>query len=250
MGSIPIALQLYSIRDACKENFPEVLEKVARMGYDGVEFAGYHNLEATELKKILDDNGLKVAGTHTGIQTVLGEEFDKTVEYNKALGNPFLIVPWLPDEYTESLAAWKKTAELFNEIAERAAAVEMRVGYHNHHKEFQRIDGQYPWDVFFGTAREDVIMQLDTGNARMADVDVSPFIERYPGRAITVHLKEFMGGTRSGIIGQGDVPWQAIFKLCESVGKTEWYIVEQESYEEAPMVCVEKCLKNLRDMGK
>ncbi len=250
MGGIPIALQLYSVRDACKDDFPGVLEKVAKMGYDGVEFAGYHGLEAKELRKILDDNGLGTAGTHTGIQTVLGDEFDKTVEYNKALGNRFLIVPGLPGEYTESLDAWKKTAELFNEIAERAASVDMRIGYHNHHQEFEQIDGQYPWDVFFSTAREDVIMQLDTGNARMADVDVSPFIERYPGRATTVHLKEFMGGTRSGIIGEGEVPWDTIFRLCESVGKTEWYIVEQESYEEEPMVCVEKCLKNLKAMGK
>jgi len=93
-------------------------------------------------------------------------------------------------------------------------------------------------------------MQLDTGNALHAGTDVTPFVERYPGRATTVHLKEFSASNEKALIGEGDVDWSRMFELCESVGATEWYIVEQESYAYEPLKCVELCLKNLREMGK
>ena len=250
MSQIPIALQLYSVREACKKDLPGVLKRVAEMGYAGVEFAGYHEHAASDLKKMLDDNGLQVAGTHTGIDTLLPEAFAETVEFNKTLGNPYLIVPGLPEAYRDSIDAWKKTAELFNELAERAAEVNMRVGYHNHAHEFQKMDGEYPWDAFFGTAREDVIMQLDSGNALHGGADVVPFLERYPGRATTVHLKEYAANNDKALVGEGDVRWDRIFELCETIGKTAWYIVEQESYAYPPMECVDRCLQNLRAMGK
>jgi len=247
---IPIGLQLYSVREDCKRDLAAVLGQVAEMTYDGVEFAGYYDHSAEELRKMLDDNGLVCCGTHIRIETLLGDAFDETVAFNKTLGNRFLIVPSLPEEYRSSLDAWKNTAGVFNELAEKAAAVDMRVGYHNHSAEFEPIDGQYPWDVFFSNAREDVVMQLDTGNARHAGVDVAPFIERYPGRATTVHLKEWSDTQRSAVIGEGKVPWQTIFRLCETVGGTEWYIVEQEVYAAEPMVTVRQCIENLRAMGK
>ncbi len=93
-------------------------------------------------------------------------------------------------------------------------------------------------------------MQLDTGNAFHGGADPVPYIERYPGRAITVHLKEFAKTNDKALIGEGDVPWDVVFQLCETIGKTEWYIVEQETYAHPPLECVDKCLQNLRKMGK
>jgi len=247
---IPLALQLYSVREDCEKDLPGVLKQVAEMGYDGVEFAGFYGYSADDLKKLLDGNGLLCAGSHTGLDALLGDAFEETVALNKTLGNRFLIVPGLGKEYCNSLEAWAKTADIFNELAERAAACEMRVGYHNHHMEFQQMDGQYPWDVFFSRCREDVVMQLDTGNARYAGVDVSPFIERYPGRAVTVHLKEWTEDPDGAVIGQGQVPWDTIFRLCETIGGTEWYIVEQEVYPQPALQVVRDCIENLRRMGK
>lgn len=250
---VPIALQLYSVRDDCARDLPGTLAQVAEMGYDGVEFAGYHGRSADELHKMLDENGLRCAGTHTGIDTLLGDAFEKTVAFNKTLGNRFLIVPGLPESYRSSLDAWKKTAAVFNEIAERCAKCDMRTGYHNHHVEFQKMDGQYPWDVFFSNTRKDVVMQVDTGNAKHGGADIVPFIERYPGRATTVHLKEWTDDAashRAAVIGEGKIPWDTIFRLCETIGGTEWYIVEQEVYAQPPLVTVRRCIENLRAMGK
>lgn len=250
MARIPIALQLYSIRDNCAEDLPGSLAAVARMGYEGVDFAGYYGRTAQELRSMLDDLGLKVAGTHIALDTLLGDELERTVEFNQILGNKFLIVPWLPDEYRSSRDAWRRTADLFNSIAERLAPYGMMTGYHNHHIEFQPVDGELPWDTFFSNTRKEVVMQFDTGNAMHGGADPLRFLKAYPGRAITVHLKEYSATNDKALIGEGDVPWAEVFDTCESIGGTEWYIVEQESYAYPPLVCVERCLQNLRDMGK
>jgi sugar phosphate isomerase/epimerase len=250
MARIPIAVQLYSVRDDCVKDLPGVLEAIADMGYDGVEFAGYYGRSAEELKQMVDDNGLQVAGTHIALPTLLGDELALTIEFNKVLDNRFLIVPGLPEERRSSRQAWQETARIFSELAEKVEPEGMLVGYHNHSIEFQPMDGELPWDTFFGNADPRVVMQLDTGNAIHGGGDPVPFVERYPGRAITVHLKEYSETKKGALVGEGDTDWERLFELCESVGGTEWYIVEQESYAFPPMECIAKCLENLEEMGK
>lgn len=250
MPRIPIALQLYSVRDDAAKDLPGVLKEVARMGYDGVEFAGFYGHEAADVKKMLDDNGLKVAGAHVGIDTLLGDELEKSVAFHKTIGNQYLIVPGFGEKWRSSAQAWRETARTMNEIADRLKPHGMMTGYHNHHIEFTPMDGELPWDIFFGSTNPEVIMQFDTGNALHGGAEALPFLQRYPGRAVTVHLKEYDPDNDKALIGEGKVPFQKIFDVCESTGGTRWYIVEQESYAFPPMVCVEKCLQNLKAMGK
>jgi sugar phosphate isomerase/epimerase len=250
MATLPIALQLYSVRKDCEQDLPGVLQQVGRMGYDGVEFAGYYGRSAPELKKLLDDNGLRCAGTHTALNTILGDELGRTVEFNQVLDNRFLIVPSLPEARRNSREAWLETARLFTETAERARGYGALVGYHNHAIEFQPLDGELPWDTFFANTPPEVVMQVDIGNALHGGGNPVPYIARYPGRALTVHLKEYSATNDRALIGEGDVNWAEVFQLCETVGGTQWYIVEQESYAYPPLECVDRCLQNLREMGK
>jgi len=250
MARIPIALQLYSVRDDCTNDFPSVLKAVAKMGYEGVDFAGYYGYEAKDIRKMLDDLNLKVAGAHIGLDTLMGDELERTVEFQRTLGNKFLIVPGLSHERTSSRSAWLQTAKVFNEIAAKLKPEGMYTGYHNHSIEFAPMDGEMPWDTFFGNTVPEVVMQVDTGNSLHGGADSVPFLERYPGRALTVHLKEFSKTDDKVLVGDGEVRWEDVFKLCETTGKTEWYIVEQESYAYPPLECVEKCLQNLKKMGK
>jgi sugar phosphate isomerase/epimerase len=250
MPRIPIALQLYSVRKDCERDLPGTLKAVAKMGYEGVEFAGYYDRSAAELRKMVDDLGLKVAGTHIGLETLLGDQLAASVEFNQAIGNNFLIVPGLSKEHTGSRAAWLKTAQTFNAIADKLKPRGMYTGYHNHHTEFTPMEGELPWDTFFGNTKAEVVMQVDAGNALHGNADPVPFLEKYPGRALTVHLKEYSKSNDKAIIGEGDVRWNDLFRLCESTGKTQWYIVEQESYAYPPLECCERCLKALKAMGK
>lgn len=250
MARPPVALQLYSLREDCPKDFPGVLKKVAKMGYAGVEFAGYHGYAAADLRRILDDLGLKVAGTHLGIEALLGDALAKTLDFNVELGNRYLIIPGLPPDYTCSLDAWERTAGVFNRLADLLAPHGMFTGYHNHHTEFQMIAGRRPIEVFLENTGSRVCFQPDNGNAMHGGGDVVPYIERFAGRSRTVHLKEFAKANPKALIGEGDTDWPRVFKACETVGGTEWYIVEQESYAYPPLECVERCLQALKAMGK
>lgn len=253
MSRPDIALQLYSVREDCRKDFKGVLEKVAEMGYEGVEFAGFYGWSADKLRDLLDDLGLKIAGAHISIGVLLGENFNKTVEFNRVLGNKYLIVPGLPVDWRNSKDSWLKTAKIFNELAEKLKTYGIRIGYHNHTVEFQRFNGETGWDLFFRNTVSEVIMQLDTGNAMrggLSNNDIIDILRRYPGRAITIHLKEYSSKDKNALIGEGEVDWKNILKFCEKVGGTEWYIVEQESYKYPPLKCVEICLKNLLEILK
>lgn len=243
-----IGLQLYSVREDCKRDLPGTIAAVGKMGYEGVEFAGYYDRSAEELRRMLDGNGLVCCGTHTGIDTLLGDNLAKTIEFNKTLGNKYLIVPGLPEKYRSSRQAWLETARLFNELADKVKPHDMLVGYHNHGVEFQPMDGELPWETFFGNTKKDVVMQLDVGNAIHGGVDPLPYLYRYPERAITVHVKEYSKTNENAFVGEGDVNWKAFFALCKAVGNTEWYIVEYERPGTPPLEAVKRCLQNLRKM--
>lgn len=248
---IPIGLQLYSVRKDCGEDLPAVIKAVAEMGYDGVEFAGYHGRTAAELRKLLDDHGLKCCGTHTGLNTLFPENFEATVEFNKTLGNKYLIVPGMPEDRLATAEAIKATAAMFDEWAPKAKEHGMVVGYHAHGGDFKKVDGDVTrWDLFFSSTKPEVVMQMDVGNCLGGGGDPYAMLKKFPGRSLTVHLKEH-GGPRGASVGEGEVKWDEVFEICETTGGTEWYIVEQEGYGDVtPLECVRKCIENLRKMGK
>jgi sugar phosphate isomerase/epimerase len=126
----------------------------------------------------------------------------------------------------------------------------MRVGYHNHSIEFKPLDGEMPWDTFFGNTPREVIMQVDVGNALDAGADPVAFMRKYPGRAATIHVKEYSKANPKAYVGEGDVKWKEVFDLLEKSGGTEWYIVEYEVEGVPPVEGVRRCLENLRKMGK
>jgi len=247
---IPIALELYSVRKECAKDTAGTIQAVAKMGYKGVEFAGFYDKDAKTLRKILDDCGLKCCGSHTPLPHLLGDKLKETLEFNQTLGNKFLIVPSLPKDRTASKQAWLDTAKLFNALADQLRPHQMRVGYHNHTIEFKELDGELPWDTFFGNTKKDVIMQFDTGNAMHGGGDARVYLKKYPGRATTVHLKPFSRTKPDALIGEDELPWKDIFELCETIGNTEWYIVEYERPSMPALEAVEKCLQALKKMGK
>lgn len=251
MARIPIALQLYSVREDCQKDLPGTLEAVAEMGYEGVDFAGYYGYEATAIRSMLDDLGLKVAGCHTGLDTLTGDALAETVAFNRILGNKYLVVPWIPESYRDSAEAWRRAAEVFNSIAARLAPEGMVTGYHNHHVEFTPYEtGQTGWDILFSNTGPGVVMQIDLGNALHGGADPVAYLKRYPGRALTVHLKAYSAANDKALIGEDDVDWAAVFDVVESQGATDWYIVEQESYPYPPLESARRCLQALKAMGK
>jgi sugar phosphate isomerase/epimerase len=250
--ALPIALQLYSVRNECAQDLFGVLKEVARMGYDGVEFAGYHGHSATDIRKALDDLGLKAEGTHTGLNALDDENFDATVELHHTLGCKFVIIPWMPEELRNSPDAARSTAERLTVLTQRLSGHGLQTGFHAHDGDMRPLaGGPSAWDIFAQNTPKEFIMQYDTANGMAGGADpVQPVLD-WPGRSTSVHLKEWSGQHGAALIGDGEVPWPRLFEACESVGGTQWYVVEHESEMEIPpMEAVDRCLQNLRAMGK
>lgn len=242
---IPVGLQLYSVREQCKTDLPGVVAAVSKIGYKGVEFAGYYDRTAKDLRKLLDDNGLVACGTHTPYESVLGDQLKATIEFNRTIGNSFLIVPWMQNKTKQE---WLDKAKLFNEIAAQLKSQGMWVGYHAHAHDFDKFDGVSAWDLFFGNTNPEVVMQLDTSNCREGGADPVAVLKKYPGRARTIHLKA-NGGGPDAVIGEDKVAWAEVFAWCESQGGTQWYIVEHESGKD-PMDAVRRSYAALKKLGK
>lgn len=251
MARPKIALQLYSVREECAKDFFKTLEAVAGMGFEGVEFAGYYNKSAGEIRDKLGELGLKIAGSHESIQRMTGEQFEATIRHNLELGNKIIAVPWLPPEIRQGREGWRSAAKLISGVAERAAGSGVRVGYHNHREEFTPVDGEYPWYIFYDNASPSVFMQLDTGNALSAGIPNSMLLEvlkRYPKRSLTIHLKDYSRAKGFVLLGDGDVPFRDVVHTCLDVGGTEWFIVEIETYPYPPLESAKRCLNNLKNI--
>jgi sugar phosphate isomerase/epimerase len=247
---LPIAVQLYSVASLTEADMAGTIAGVAKLGYEGVEFAGYFKHSAAEIRKMLDDNGLKCAGTHIGIDTLLDDKLQETIEFNKTIGNRNLIVPGLPEKYRNTLAAWKETAQTFNEVSAKVKPQGLRVGYHNHSSEFVPLEGEKPFHVFFGATNKDVAVQLDIGHAVHAGEDPVELLKRYAGRVKSVHVKEYNPAKKDALIGDGNVKWPEVLKACETVGGTEWYIIEEESRAYQGLDGIAQSLKRLHGMGR
>jgi sugar phosphate isomerase/epimerase len=243
--NIPIGVQLYSLREQCKKDLPGMLAAVSKIGYKGVEFAGYHDRSAAELKKMLDDNGLVACGTHTPYESIQPAKLSETIEFNKTIGNKFLIVPWMQGK---SKQEWLDKAKEFNDVLGKVKAEGMMIGYHAHAHDFEKFDGESAWDLFFGNTKPQVVMQLDTSNCMTGGADPVAVLKKYPGRAHTIHLKAFGAGPEA-VIGEDKVDWKGVFDLCETKGATKWYIVEHESSKD-PLDAVKRCFEGLQKMGK
>jgi sugar phosphate isomerase/epimerase len=243
---IPVGLQLYSLREECAKDLPGMLAAVSRFGYKGVEFAGYHGRSAEELRKMLDDNALKACGTHTPYESVLHDKLKETVEFNRIIGNTFLIVPWMDE--TKSKQEWITRAKLFNEIADKVKPDGMFVGYHSHEHDFKLVEGATPWDIFCSNTKTEVILQLDTSNCRDSGADPVGELKKYPGRTRSIHIKANGAGPEA-VIGEDKIDWKEVFAFCEGPGKTDWYVVEHET-SKAPLDAVKRNYAALHKMGK
>jgi sugar phosphate isomerase/epimerase len=238
-------VQLYSVRNLAQRDLAGTLAAIAKMGYDGVEFAGYYNIAPSDIRKMLDDTGLKCCGTHTGFGEIRGDQFERTAAIHKTLGAKFIIVPGgLPND---NLARHQEWVNEFNAIAPKAKALDLYIGYHAHGYDANLLEGVSAWERFFDATVRDVVMQMDIGNFKDGGGDPYAMIAKYRGRSKTVHLKE--SGQGRPIIGEGTVDWERVFELSETVGGVEWYVVEDEVSPDS-LDRIEKCLANLRAMGK
>lgn len=247
---IPVGIQLYSFRKQGEKDFPGIIKKAAEIGFSGVEFAGYGPFgdKPGELRKILDDSGVKAFGTHTGYNLVLPDQIQKTIDFHKTIGCDYIIVPWIDPKKMEEKAGCLEIAEILTRAHETAQKDGLHLGYHAHGGDFKKIDGDLTsWEVLFDHTPQSFVHQIDLGNTLGGGGDPYKMIERYPGRSLSVHLKEH-GGEKGAVFGQGTVDFKRALKLCETVGGTTRYIIEHESDPEHAFESAAKCLAYIQSL--
>lgn len=254
MTTIPVGLQMYSLRDACAKDFLGTIRAVAEAGYEGVEFAGFFGQPADAVRQTAADAGLSIMGAHVAFDLLRGEHFAPTVAYHQALGNRRLVIPSLSQDLRGTPDACRRTIDELNALVEKLRPLGMETGYHAHFFDVEPMDdggtATTAFDLIAQGTPADFIMQVDTGNCVQGGACPAAIMERYPQRAKQIHLKERYTKTAKWNLplGSGDVPWARMFALAAAQG-TEEYIVELESYWDDPIECIRQDRALLRQMG-
>ena len=257
-----VAVQLYSIHKYIKgkDGLAKALQEVAKIGYKGVEFAGYYGASADELKKMLADAGLVACGTHVGRAEFGPDKIKETCEFNLAYGNSFICCPGggnFPGKGENLDDFMKMLVDYYNTAAETAATYGCKIGLHNHKGEFERklSNGQTYWDYFFSQTADNVCMEQDVGWTTAAGRDPCIQYAKYPHRSPTLHAKENGMGSKKfdAILGQpGDgavgVAWDRLFPVTDADG-VKWYVVECERHFDSLMPITES-FKFLQSKGR
>lgn len=263
-----IAVQLYSIRNYIKNvGLEKALEDVAKIGYKGVEFAGYWGFSAKEIKKMLADTGLKACGTHLTRDTFSPEKIEKTLDFELEYGNNYVCCPGggnVPPNCTwkgQGVPTKKFMDELcafYNSAAATAAKRGCHIALHNHMWEHQlkMEDGTSYWDYFFSNTERIVQMEQDVGWTTCAGEDPCAQFVKYPGRSINIHAKEngmgknvkkfdaILGKPGEGAVG---VDWDAVIKASVKDG-VKFFVVECEKLCDS-LGAIEPSYKFLKSKG-
>jgi sugar phosphate isomerase/epimerase len=250
---IPVGLELYSVRDELQKDLMGTVRAVAKMGYQGVEFyAPYFQWtpdKAKEVRALLDELNIRCYSTHNSAQSFSPENIDKAIELNKIIGSKYIIMA--SAGRVAGADGWQKVAERLNHAAEKLKPAGLRAGFHNHAAEFKTVDGVMPMEVLAKNTGKDVVLQLDVGTCVEAGVDPVAWINKNPGRIVSMHCKEWSPDAGRGyrvLLGEGVSPWKKLFEAAEKKGGIEYYLIEQEGSDYPPIETAERCLAAFRKL--
>src|SRR4030042_1617206 len=266
-----IGVQLYSVREEMSKDPLGSLTQVAKMGYEYVEHASYDNRKfygysATEIKKILDDLGLKMISGHTVMGRQHWNEAKKDfsdswkylVEDAAVLQQKYVVSPSMDDSMRKTYDDFRHYMDIFNKCGELCKKQGMKFGYHNHDFEFsEKLNNEKLFDIMMKSMDPElVVVQLDIGNLYNGGAVALDVVKQYPGRFENIHVKDEIAATEgrekyvSTIIGAGIVNAKKVTKLATRIGGTKVYIIEQESYQDkTPMECIKEDLEVMKKWG-
>jgi sugar phosphate isomerase/epimerase len=249
--SIPVGLELYSVRESLKQDPEGTLRAVAQMGYQGVEFyAPYFDWTETQTKqnrRLLDELGIRCFSTHNNEAYLSAANISRTRDMNLILGSKYVVQA--STSAKTHLDEWKALADSLNAAADRLAPAGLKVGYHNHQPEFTPIEGHRPIEIVARTTKPSIMLQLDVGTCLEAGSDPVAWIRANPGRIRSIHCKDWSPDKAKGyavLFGEGVADWKNIFAAAESTGGVEYYLVEQEGSRLSDLDTARKCLQAFR----
>ena len=270
--NLPLALQLYSVRQLLPSDYDGTLKEIGALGYREVEAAGYFNHPAAEVKQAMDRAGLKLVSAHYSSDD-LHKQFDQIVAFNKELGVSYIICasPRLKDPsrltnmnpgdraHAFTVDDWRWNADEFNALGEKVHAAGMKFGYHNHVNEFRETDGVVPYvELLRLTDPTKVTMELDCGWVVVGGGDPVEYLRNYPNRISMLHVKDFKRAEtpasntnrpEAAELGQGTIDYRPILREAVKGGNVKHCFVEQEAFNMAPMQSLKVDVDYMRRLG-
>ena len=250
-GTIPVGLELYSVRDALKQDPEGTLRAVAQMGYQAVEFYApyfeWNETQAKQTRKLLDDLGMRCYSTHNDADYLEPKNINRARDLNLILGTKYVVLAW--SDPKSGADGWKAIADKLNSAAETLEPSGLKPGYHNHQAEFTGAPGQRPIEIIAKNTRPSVMLQLDVGTCLESGSDPIAWIRANPGRIRSIHCKDWSPDPGVGyktLFGEGKADWKGIFEAAESVGGVEYYLIEQEGSRYSELETARKCLQSFR----
>lgn len=230
-----IGIQLYTIRDLVKADFIGSMSKLAEIGYNTIETAGYKDRKfygyfPREFREVVLDFEIEPLSSHS---YVTKENIEMTIEDTANTGMKYLVQPYLPEEARQSIDDYKKLADEFNKFGEFCKQSGLTFAYHNHAFEFDKMDGEIPYDVLLENTDPDLVtMQLDTYWMVYGGFEPVDYFDKFPGRFKLLHIKDMTEGKdrKSTEIGSGIIDFTEIFELKDKSGM-ECFFLEQEEFE-------------------
>jgi sugar phosphate isomerase/epimerase len=248
---IPVGLELYSVRNALKNDLTGTVRAVATMGYQCVEFYApyfqWTESQTKDMRKLLDDLGIHCYSTHNDSSYLGPEKISRARDLNLILGCKYVVMASSHEK--PELDGWKTVADSLNFAAEKLEPSGLKAGYHNHQAEFTPDGGIRPIEIIAKNTKPSVMLQLDVGTCIEAGSDPVAWIRANPGRIRSLHLKEWSPDAGKGytvLFGEGVANWKAIFEAAESVGGVEYYLIEQEGSRFTELDTAKKCLETFR----
>jgi len=250
MRKLTIGLQLYTLRDYCKnpKDIAQTLKKVREIGYRVVQLSALGPIDIKELKNILDSNGLYACSTHTSYERLLNQ-LNKVIEEHKILGAEAIMCPGLPREL-HNPEGYLKVAKELAKVIDKAKKNNLIVGYHNHSTELEKYNGKTGLEIIL-EACPSLEAEIDTYWVQHGGGDPVLWIQKYSGRVSEVHVKDFGIKNNQQImapIGEGNLNWPKILDACEKAG-SRYCLVEQDTCQIDPFESAKISFNNMKSWG-
>lgn len=216
------AIQMYSVRDHIKtgDDMLEILGEVKKLGFDGVEFAGYYGLSAETLKARLDELGLVCVGTHIGLDNYEPGKIEETIRFHKVLGCDVIGMGGAP---TRPSIVLKRTCRILKAASERLAKEGMKVYFHNHSGEFKPLRNKV---VPIDALKDVCSLEVDTYWSFCAGIDNRKFLTENKDKIVHIHLKDGIDHHPKAL-GEGNCDLATVIKTAKEIG-LEWAILEND----------------------
>jgi sugar phosphate isomerase/epimerase len=226
---LPVGFQVWTIKDELIKDFAGTLKMMAEMGYKTVEMCsppGYESsgfgplisMKAKEMRVIVEDAGLHLESTHYGMDE-LQKNLDERIAFALESGQKQMILSsfGLPENAT--MSDWMKAADKLNEMAGKMKKEGIQGGYHNHHMEFEKLDGQLIYDALLNQLDANLVKMQFQVAVISAGYKATDYFSKFPGRFISAHLADWSPEEKKNVaIGKGIVDWKAFFATAETAG--------------------------------